>query len=57
MKLCATFDPRVLDGAHAAAMVDTLRAWIEDPVAHFGPIPDPILARPIPDGGPRAIRA
>lgn len=39
MKLCATFDHRVLDGAHAAAMADTLRAWIEDPLAHFDPIP------------------
>jgi pyruvate dehydrogenase E2 component (dihydrolipoamide acetyltransferase) len=39
MKLCATFDHRVLDGAHAAAMADLLRAWIEDPIAHFDPIP------------------
>ncbi|HEX7842018.1 MAG TPA: 2-oxo acid dehydrogenase subunit E2 [Kofleriaceae bacterium] len=39
MKLCATFDHRVLDGAHAAEMARTLRAWIEDPVAHFDPIP------------------
>ena len=59
MKLCATFDHRVLDGAHVAAMSDTLRAWIEDPVAHFGPIPEPLPARsiPDPDGAPRAIRA
>lgn len=35
MKLCATFDHRVLDGAHAAAMARTVRAWIEDPFAHF----------------------
>lgn len=40
MKLCATFDHRVLDGAHAAAMARTMRAWIEDPVAHFERIPD-----------------
>jgi len=40
MKVCATFDHRVLDGAHAAAMARTLRAWIEDPFAHFEPIPD-----------------
>jgi pyruvate dehydrogenase E2 component (dihydrolipoamide acetyltransferase) len=39
MQLCATFDHRLLDGAHAAAMARTMRAWIEDPVAHFGPIP------------------
>ena len=35
MKLCATLDHRVLDGSHAAAMADLLRAWIEDPFAHF----------------------
>jgi hypothetical protein len=57
MKVCATFDHRVLDGAHAAAMADTLRAWIEDPLAHFGPIPDSIPARPILNGEPRASRA
>lgn len=39
MKLCATFDHRVLDGAHAAEMARVLRAWIEDPAAHFDPIP------------------
>jgi hypothetical protein len=41
MKVCATFDHRILDGAHAAAMARTLRAWIEDPHAHFDPIPAP----------------
>jgi pyruvate/2-oxoglutarate dehydrogenase complex dihydrolipoamide acyltransferase (E2) component len=40
MKLCATLDHRVLDGAHAAAMADTLRAWLEDPFAHFDRIPE-----------------
>jgi pyruvate dehydrogenase E2 component (dihydrolipoamide acetyltransferase) len=39
MKVCATFDHRVLDGAHAAAMAKILRTWIEEPVAHFGAIP------------------
>jgi pyruvate/2-oxoglutarate dehydrogenase complex dihydrolipoamide acyltransferase (E2) component len=39
MKLCATFDHRLLDGAHAAAMARTMRAWIEDPFGHFDPIP------------------
>jgi pyruvate dehydrogenase E2 component (dihydrolipoamide acetyltransferase) len=39
MKVCATFDHRVLDGAHAAAMAKILRTWIEDPAAHFDPIP------------------
>ena len=45
MKVCATFDHRVLDGAHAAAMAGTMRAWIEDPVAHFDRIPDSPSAR------------
>jgi pyruvate dehydrogenase E2 component (dihydrolipoamide acetyltransferase) len=39
MKVCATFDHRLLDGAHAAAMARILRAWIEDPISHFEPIP------------------
>ncbi len=39
MKLCATFDHRVLDGSHAAIMAGTLREWMEDPFEHFGPIP------------------
>jgi len=38
MKLCATFDHRVLDGAHAAAMAKTMRAWIEHPFDHFDPV-------------------
>jgi pyruvate dehydrogenase E2 component (dihydrolipoamide acetyltransferase) len=40
MKLCATFDHRVLDGAHAAAMAKTVRAWMEDPFAHFDRLPE-----------------
>jgi pyruvate/2-oxoglutarate dehydrogenase complex dihydrolipoamide acyltransferase (E2) component len=35
MKLCATFDHRVLDGAHASAMAKTVRRWMEDPFGHF----------------------
>jgi pyruvate/2-oxoglutarate dehydrogenase complex dihydrolipoamide acyltransferase (E2) component len=38
MKVCATFDHRVIDGAHAAVMVRTLRRWMEDPFGHFDPI-------------------
>ena len=41
MRLCATFDHRLLDGAHAAAMARTVRAWMEDPFGHFDPIPRP----------------
>ena len=35
MKVFATFDHRVLDGSHAAKMSKTLKAWFEDPFAHF----------------------
>lgn len=39
MQICATFDHRVLDGAHAAVMSKTMRSWMESPFEHFGPIP------------------
>jgi hypothetical protein len=39
MRISATFDHRVLDGAHAAAMVKTVKAYLEDPYKHFGAIP------------------
>ena len=35
MRVHATFDHRVLDGSHAAKMSRVLRAWFEDPFAHF----------------------
>lgn len=35
MHVCATFDHRVLDGTHAAAMARTVRAWMEHPFEHF----------------------
>jgi pyruvate dehydrogenase E2 component (dihydrolipoamide acetyltransferase) len=35
MRVCATFDHRILDGAHAAAMAKTVRSWMEDPFEHF----------------------
>ncbi len=38
MKVNATFDHRFIDGHHAAVMSRTLRAWLEDPESHFGPI-------------------
>jgi pyruvate dehydrogenase E2 component (dihydrolipoamide acetyltransferase) len=38
MELCATFDHRVLDGAHAAVMAKTMRAWMENPYEHFDDI-------------------
>ena len=40
MHVCATFDHRILDGAHAAPMSAIIRSWLEDPQAHFGPIPE-----------------
>ena len=39
MKVCATFDHRILDGAHASVMARTLRDWMEHPFDHFDPIP------------------
>jgi pyruvate dehydrogenase E2 component (dihydrolipoamide acetyltransferase) len=35
MKICATMDHRILDGAHAAVMARTLRAWFARPAEHF----------------------
>ncbi len=40
MRVCATFDHRILDGSHAAIMSRTLKAWFERPYEHFGPIPE-----------------
>lgn len=40
MDMNATFDHRFFEGAHAAVMASVMRAWMEDPVRHFGPIPD-----------------
>jgi len=39
MRVMATFDHRVLDGAHASKMIGVIRACMEDPVTHFGPVP------------------
>jgi len=39
MRICATFDHRVLDGAHASTMARTLREWMEHPFEHFDPLP------------------
>jgi pyruvate/2-oxoglutarate dehydrogenase complex dihydrolipoamide acyltransferase (E2) component len=39
MRVCATFDHRVLDGAHAAFMAKTLRTWMESPFEHFDALP------------------
>lgn len=41
MKVFATFDHRILDGAHAAKMAKTLKAWFENPFDHFDPINPP----------------
>ena len=39
MKVCATIDHRVLDGAHAARMATSLRTWMEHPRDHFDALP------------------
>jgi hypothetical protein len=38
MRITATFDHRVLDGAHVALMVRTLKAWLEAPFDHLDPV-------------------
>ncbi len=35
MRLSATFDHRVMDGAHASRAVTILRRWLEDPFEYF----------------------
>jgi hypothetical protein len=57
MKVCATFDHRLLDGAHAAAMAKILRTWIEDPAAHFDPIPARLPRTAESGAGHAAVRA
>ncbi len=39
MRLFATFDHRLVDGAHAAKMVKVVRSFFEDPFARFGAPP------------------
>lgn len=46
MRLFATFDHRVLDGAHAARMVEIVRAHFERPYEHFDPIPEAAAEAP-----------
>ncbi len=40
MRVCATFDHRILDGSHAAVMSRVLREWFEQPFEHFDRIDD-----------------
>jgi pyruvate dehydrogenase E2 component (dihydrolipoamide acetyltransferase) len=40
MRLFATFDHRLLDGAHAAKMASVLKRVFADPEAAFGPLPE-----------------
>ena len=41
MRLCATFDHRILDGAHAAKMASVLKEVFGDPWTHFGGVEKP----------------
>jgi hypothetical protein len=41
MRITASFDHRVLDGAHVATMVRTLKAWLEAPFEHLDPVEKP----------------
>lgn len=38
MRICATFDHRLLDGSHAAIMARELKAWFDEPFKFFDPI-------------------
>ena len=40
MRLCVTFDHRILDGAHAAKMGKLVKKWFAKPHDFFGAIPD-----------------
>ena len=40
MDINATFDHRIMEGSQAAQMAAVIRAWLEDPEGHFGPIPE-----------------
>ncbi len=41
LRITATFDHRILDGSHAAAMVATVRGHFERPFEHFDRLPAP----------------
>jgi pyruvate/2-oxoglutarate dehydrogenase complex dihydrolipoamide acyltransferase (E2) component len=53
MKLYATFDHRILDGAHAAKMATTLKTMFADPWTHFGGATKPAEEAP---GSPKAAQ-
>jgi pyruvate dehydrogenase E2 component (dihydrolipoamide acetyltransferase) len=40
MELSATFDHRLIDGAHAAQLARTIRELFGDPYKFFDPIPE-----------------
>lgn len=49
MNLYATFDHRVIDGAHAAAIVKIVRAWFARPFEHFDALePEAAVAHAAP---------
>lgn len=41
LRLCATFDHRILDGAHASKMASVLKEVFADPWTHFGGVARP----------------
>ena len=54
MRVSVTFDHRILDGAHAAAMAKTVRAWMEHPFEHFDAIEDAAAAAAAAEALPAA---
>ena len=57
MRLFATFDHRVIDGAHAAHMVGIAREWMEHPFERFEPIPERAALGPAGGPEPPAVPA
>ena len=40
MKICESFDHRFIDGVHIGRFAKVIEAWLSEPEAHFGPIPE-----------------
>jgi pyruvate dehydrogenase E2 component (dihydrolipoamide acetyltransferase) len=47
MTISATFDHRIIDGFHAAALSKVLRAWMEHPYDHFDSPEEAAKAAPL----------
>ncbi len=57
LRVCATFDHRVLDGMHAAKMVKTLRRIFADPERELGALPNSSTSPQLETSTPGAVAA